>query len=47
MSMSDDSNGYEAIAAELIAVRGRPGGPRPAIGVRTVGDNHYYVASRS
>ncbi|HET7553119.1 MAG TPA: class I SAM-dependent methyltransferase [Gemmatimonadaceae bacterium] len=34
--MSDDSNGYEAIAADFIAVRGTPRANRPAIGVRTV-----------
>ncbi|HET7621638.1 MAG TPA: class I SAM-dependent methyltransferase, partial [Gemmatimonadaceae bacterium] len=34
--MSDDSNGYEAIAAEFIAVRGSPSVSRPAIGARTV-----------
>jgi SAM-dependent methyltransferase len=36
--MSDDSNGYEAIAADFIAVRGTPRANRPAIGVRTVGE---------
>jgi SAM-dependent methyltransferase len=35
-SMSDDSNGYEAIAAEFIAVRGSPSVDRPAIGARIV-----------
>ena len=34
--MSDESNGYEAIAAEFMAVRGIPCETRPAIGVRTV-----------
>jgi len=34
--MSDDSNGYEAIAAEFIAARGSPGGGRPGVGVSTV-----------
>ncbi len=33
---SDDSNGYEAIAAEFIAVRGTPSDTRPAVGVRSV-----------
>jgi cyclopropane fatty-acyl-phospholipid synthase-like methyltransferase len=33
---SDDSNGYEAIAAEFIAVRGTPSATRPAIGAHTV-----------
>jgi SAM-dependent methyltransferase len=33
---STDSNGYEAIAAEFIAVRGTPSDTRPAVGVRTV-----------
>lgn len=35
-SMSDDSNGYEAIAAEFIAARGSPGGRHPGVGVSTV-----------
>jgi SAM-dependent methyltransferase len=34
--MSDDSNGYEAIAAEFIAARGSPGARHPGIGVSTV-----------
>lgn len=34
--MSDDSNGYDAIAAEFIAARGSPGGRRPGIGVSTI-----------
>ena len=34
--MSDNSNGYEAIAAEFIAIRGSPNVNRPAIGTRTV-----------
>lgn len=33
---SDDSNGYETIAAEFIAIRGTPDDSRPAIGVGTV-----------
>jgi SAM-dependent methyltransferase len=36
LPMSDDSNGYEAVAAEFIARRGAPGETRPAIGVHTV-----------
>lgn len=32
----DDSNGYEPIAAEFIAVRGTPSATRPAIGARAV-----------
>jgi SAM-dependent methyltransferase len=35
-SMSDDSNGYEAIAAEYIAARGSPGARHPGVGVSTV-----------
>jgi SAM-dependent methyltransferase len=35
-SMSDDSNGYEAIAADFIAARGSPGGRHPGVGVSTV-----------
>jgi Methyltransferase domain. len=35
-SVSDHSNGYEAIAAEFIALRGAPAETRPAVGVLTV-----------
>ncbi len=35
-SVSDDSNGYEAIAAEFIALRGASAETRPAVGVLTV-----------
>jgi SAM-dependent methyltransferase len=33
---SDDSNGYESIAAEYIAARGSPGARRPGVGVSTI-----------
>jgi SAM-dependent methyltransferase len=36
LPMSDDCNGYEAIAAEFIAARGSPGGRRPGVGVSTI-----------